>query len=464
MNRALLSCILFFGIVASAHSDDDLIPLFELGAGRGKTEPRAPQLDPKRIVNESNSFLKEREPEMTAEEYAIYEKVVTMLTTNVDFALKMLEAMMNEKEPPSPAFEFILGNVQSAANQTEQAEKSYRSAVKRYPNFLRAWNNLGLLYYTSSRFGEAVDCFSKSVTLGDRDPTTFGLLGYCLEKEHNVVSAEMAYIQALSGDPRNPDWKEGLLRIYFDGKQFGRAEALVENLIKEQPNEPRFWLTYASILLSQHRKLEAAALLETAAAMGATDPEEFLLLGDLYADLNLASEAVAIYQKVPVSAHDRSERKLIQLAQLLIATGKLPEAELALKALKPELMPAGRLAVLQTRADLMIAQKHWPEARQEVETLLKSAPLDGRGLLTLGRTYLEEQNIPRAMFAFEAAYRIPEATYRASLELANIELKNRHYSKTVEYLEKALSIEKTDTVEGYLARVKALAARPADAS
>jgi tetratricopeptide (TPR) repeat protein len=463
MKRAFLSSILLFVIVASAYADG-LISLFELGAEQSKTDPRPPQLDPKRIVNESNSFMKDREPEMTAEEYAIYEKVVTVLTTNVDFALKMLEAMMNEKEPPSPAFEFILGNVQSAANQTERAEKNYRSAVTRYPNFLRAWNNLGLLYYTSSRFGEAIDCFAKSVTLGDRNPTTFGLLGYCLEKEHNVVAAEMAYMQAMSGDPRNPDWKEGLLRIYVNGKQFGRAEALVENLIKEQPNEPRFWLTYASILLPQHRQLEAAALLETAAAMGATDPEELLLLGDLYADLNLASESVAIYQKVPDVARDRSERKLIQLAQVLIAAGKLPDAEQALRALKPELTPTGRLAVLQTRADLAIAHKHWPEARQEVETLLKSAPLDGRGLLTLGQTYLEEQNIPRATFAFEAAYRIPEATYRASLELANIELKNRHYNKTVEYLEKALSIEKTDTVEGYLARVRALAARPADPS
>ena len=42
------------------------------------------------------------------------------------------------------------------------------------------------------------------------------------------------------------------------------------------------------------------------------------------------------------------------------------------------------------------------------------------------------------------------------LELANIELKNRHYAKSVEYLQKALSIEKTDAVEDFLARVKTM--------
>ena len=55
--------------------------------------------------------------------------------------------------------------------------------------------------------------------------------------------------------------------------------------------------------------------------------------------------------------------------------------------------------------------------------------------------------------------RQPASAYQASLELANIELRNRHYAKAVEYLEKALSIEKTDTVQDYLARVRTLVPR-----
>jgi hypothetical protein len=47
----------------------------------------------------------------------------------------------------------------------------------------------------------------------------------------------------------------------------------------------------------------------------------------------------------------------------------------------------------------------------------------------------------------------------ASLELANIEVKNRHYAKCVEYLQKALSIEKSDAVEDYLTRIKTLVSK-----
>ena len=84
------------------------------------------------------------------------------------------------------------------------------------------------------------------------------------------------------------------------------------------------------------------------------------------------------------------------------------------------------------------------------------SPLDGPALLGLGRAYAAEGDTARAIFAFESAYRVPRTTYAASLELANLELKNRHYAKSVGYLEKALSIEKTDAVEDYLARVKTL--------
>ena len=87
---------------------------------------------------------------------------------------------------------------------------------------------------------------------------------------------------------------------------------------------------------------------------------------------------------------------------------------------------------------------------------MKDAPLNGQALLSLGRTYAAEENLPRAAIAFEAAYGISTTTYRASLELANLELRNRHYAKAVDYLQKALSIEKSDVVEDYLARVKTL--------
>ena len=418
-----------------------------------------PKLDPKRIINESNSFLKEREPEMTEEEYALYQKVVTMLSSNPEFALKLLEAMMSDKEPPSPAFEFILGNAYYAAGQIEKSETNYLSSVRRYPTFLRAWVNLGILYYSSGRYGDAIPCFSKAVVLGDRDSTTFGLLGYCLQKQGDLVSAEMAYMQALSGDPSNVDWKEGLLAICIEGKQLTRAESLVKNLIKAQPTDTRYWLTYANILLSEGRKVEATVLLETAAGTGVANVEELSLLGDLYGEQKMVPEAADIYRRVLASSPEMGEKKILHYAEVLISGGRLDDAERVLGTMKPEDASRGGVELLRTRADLLAAEKKWPEERRVLDQLLTIAPLDGQALVSLGRAYAAEDDVARATLAFEGAYRIQSSAYVASLELANIEVKNRHYAKCVEYLQKALSIEKSDAVEDYLTRIKTLVSK-----
>jgi predicted Zn-dependent protease len=266
----------------------------------------------------------------------------------------------------------------------------------------------------------------------------------------------MAYMQALSGDPANVDWKEGLLGICIEGKQYARAESLVKNLIKEQPTETRFWLAYANILIAEGRKTEATVLLETASGTGLANTEELTLLGDLYAEQNLVREASTIYQKVLVPSPEIGERKLLHYAQVLIATGKLQEAQGVLGMLNPLDDDANGIELRQTRSDLLAAQKKWPEERRELDGLLKIEPLNGRALISLGRAYAAEDDIPRATMAFESAFGIAGSTYVASLELANIEMRNRHYAKSVEYLQKALSIEKTDDVQDYLVRVKTL--------
>lgn len=435
---------------------EELIRDQQIHERRAGLEVKRPEFDPKRIINESSGFLKEREPEMTAEEYAIYERTLTMLSTRPEFALRLLEAMISEKEPPSPAFEFILGNTYYSAGNNEKAEVSYNNAVKRYPTFLRAWSNLGVLYYATQKYPDAVRCFARCIALGDRDPMTFGLMAYSLEQEQQVVQAEMAYMQALAGDPTNPDWLEGLLRIYIEGKQYGRAEWLIKDLIKQRPKETRFWLAHANILIAQNRRLEAIALLEVSLGAGVAGQSEIMLLADLYADQKLVPEAIAAYQRVMVATPALGERKMLTLASLQLATGNLAQAQKVLDSLGNKVSPVGRSSYLLSRAELQAAQNKWPEARATLEELLKTEPLNGQALLSLGRVYLGEGNLPRAQFAFESAYQVPDSLYRACLELATLELKNRHFSKTVEYLEKALSIQKTAPVQDFLARVKPL--------
>ncbi len=328
---------------------------------------RPPKLDPNRIINESSSFLKNREPEMTATEYALYEKVVAMLAVQPDFAMQLLESMMSGKERPSAAFEFVLGNAYYTGNRHDLAEQHYRRAVAQYPDYLRAWGNLGVLHYAAERFDQAVPCFSKAVALGDSTSDTLGLLAYSLQRTGNLVAAEMAYLRALSAAPETPDWIEGLFGIYLEGRQFGRAESLGRQLLRLQPTDARHWLRLAGLLVEQDRKLEAIVVLESAVSLKVADRDGLLLLGDLYAQQKFSREALAVYRQVMKDAPEIGAKRLLGMAQLLVEERQLQAATAILAGLERTVPPDQRIIFLQTRAELCAAQLDWPGARRDLD-------------------------------------------------------------------------------------------------
>lgn len=423
-----------------------LLVICGLWTGGGGALAATP-FDAARLIAESSRLEKPPEPEMTGAERSVYEKVAPILATRPAFALRLLTAMNTSSSSTtqrSPAFEFMLGNAYYSAKKFPEAEARYRSAVEGNPTLVRAWNNLGVLYYVQGRHADAVPCFSRSVSLGHRDATTLGLLGNSLEKTGNTVSAEMAYMQALAAEPSNVSWSEGLLRIYIAEKQHAKAETLVRALLASRPQEARYWATYAHLLLSAGRKLEATAMLGRMAATGLAREADLIVLADLYAEQRMTAESLATFARVAAPQPELVERRLLQLAKNLTSLGRWDAAITVLDALaQSQVTPQGRIAVLETRAELELARRNSPEARRAFEALIAEAPANGNAWIGLGRVYLADADPAKAIGAFERAYEIPETSYRASIELSNIEFKNHNYERCLGFLDHALTIQPT---------------------
>jgi tetratricopeptide (TPR) repeat protein len=435
-----------------------LLATWCLGCGGGALG--AAPLDGGRLIEESSQLQKAPEPEMTDAERAVYDKVAPILATKPAFALKLLKAMTasaTADAKPSPAFEFMLGNAYYAAGNYPDAETKYRSAVDRNPTFVRAWSNLGVLYHVQKRHADAMPCFSKAVTLGNREATTFGLFGNSLEKIGNTVSAEMAYMQALAAEPDNASWSEGLLRIYIAEKQYAKAETVVRALLANHPADPRYWATYAQLLLSAGRKLEAMALLERMSVTGLTREADLVLLADLYAEQRMTTEALATFRRVAATQPELAERRLLLLVKSLSGERLWDRAIAVLDALaqSPE-TPQSRVARLETRAELELARSNPLEAKRAFEALIAEAPANGNAWIGLGRVHLAEAEPTKAIEAFEHAYEIPESSYRASIELSNIEFKNHNYERCLRFLDHALGIRRTAAVENFRDEIKNL--------
>lgn len=415
------------------------------------------ELDITSVINESYNFLKNREPEMTQTEYALYEKVVPMVFEQPDFALTLLETMIADDEEESAAFRYILGNVYFTSERYAEAEREYRAAVEKAPEFLRAWNNLGFFYYSQERFVDAIPCLSKAIELGDSEARTLGVLGFCLREAGNLIAAEMLYMQAVAVEPNNSDWTEGLLAIALDTEQFPRAEAYVRQLLKQKPDAAEKWMLLASLLVKQDRRVEATAILETASSLGYADTEGLLLLGDLCAELHLNNEAIAAYTKAIPKAGEQGIERGVAFARLLIDSGELEKAETLLDSIKDPADTRGRVLLLHARADLYTAREQWPEARAELEELVRLDPLNGIALLQLGKLLYEAGEPVRATFAYEAAAQVEGTAYHANLALGNLAIEANDYKTAVGRLQSALILSSTPEIREILAHVRDLA-------
>lgn len=442
MNRRL-SFLMLSGVLACG----SVAPL----AGKEKSKE-----DLNAIINSSYSFLKNREPEMTAGEYAIYQKVVAMASANAEFALKLMETMMGGTGPGTAAFEFVTGNIYYTNHKLPEAEAHYKTALAKYPDYTRAWANLGILYYAQQRFAEAIPCFSKAVSLGDKESSTLGLLATCHNKAGNILAAEIAYSQALAIDPANDDWVKGLLELYLQAKYYPQAESIVKQLLKANPKDPQHWLIYANILIAQNRKFEAIAALETLVSLGNTAAEPVLLLGDLYAEQKLFSEAVTNYRAALANSPDLGTKRLLNYAEILVSQNHPEEAESLLEKIEHQADPKHRTEILQWKAAAAAARKDWPEARKRYEVLVAEAPMNGEGLLGLGEVCKNQGDLVHAEFAFEQAARIPEHVYLASVQLANLAVKAQKYHEAIRFIEQALASDKNPALQDYLTKIQAM--------
>lgn len=415
-----------------------------------------PDVDPNQIINESYNFRKEREPDMTAAEFALYERMSSMVETNPVFALQLLETMLGDGEDDSAAFDLALGNLYFSADRITDALARYEAAVKKYPEFLRAWVNIGMIHYKAQDFARAVTAFAKAVNLGDRDAQTFGLLAFSMRMSGNTLGAEMAFMQAMTANPEDANWIGGLLELYFVNGRHAQSESLMRELIRLDPAKSENWMLYASLLVTLKRPLEAATQLEIARRLGVAKPEALGLLGDLYVDLGLVPEAIAAYQAIPGDAGAVGTGRLISYARALVSRDKPAEA----RSLLARIPAQTDWALVKPRhfaeAELALAEQRWPDAALAYQGILQREPLDAYALLGLGHTLVQAGDSARAEFVFESALQVRDAEHRASLELANLSLAQHRYERAVELLQRADTLEPSPALRTQIARIQAL--------
>lgn len=111
-----------------------------------------------------------------------------------------------------------LGKLMEAQGKTDAAEHFYRQAIKHKPLFVQAYNNLGMLFYRTDRFQQAVTVFAQAVKLAPRWPQVWLWYGKSLKKVGENKKSQAAFTKVLALSP--------------DTKAAGEAELELQGLPK----------------------------------------------------------------------------------------------------------------------------------------------------------------------------------------------------------------------------------------
>ncbi len=399
----------------------------------------------------------ELEPKLSTIEHQQMEKILPLVGSDPATAAAQLEPLVTPAS--SAAMNFLLGTIYLQLDRLDEAGASYNEAIRKFPNFRRAWKHVGLLRFRQSKTDEAIAGLTKVVELGGADALTYGLLGYSYSGSGQLVAAESAFRNAMLLQPDQLDWKVGLAQTLFRERKYADASAMTEELIAKYPDRAEYWLLQANANLGLNRPLEAAQGLEIVRRLGKISPASLYTLGDIYVNESLWDPAVGAYGEAMEKDKDKQDlTKPMRCVEILSQRGALPQAKALLETIKATagegLAESDRKRVLKLQARIAVAEGSTGDAVRVLEEVVALDPLDGEALLLLGQHYAKNGESDKAVFYFERAAGLEPFEADAKVRQAQILVAQAKYAEAIPLLRRAQEVKPRDDVGRYLEQIE----------
>lgn len=410
----------------------------------------------------SYGVLSAREPQISELEQAVLEKLAPMIGETPEQAQSALESLLADGKPVSAAFNHVLGNLYYTSGDYTRAEQQYREAIRKFPDFQRAWNSLGSLKMELDDYGAAAEALARSVQLGANDAQTYGMLGYALLQNGAYVAAEIAYNLALLRDPDGVRWLEGKARILSEVGRHEETLAATDELLERDPRNFEYWRLQANAHLALGHNLETARSLEIARALGPLDASALFLLGNIYLKENMAEHALDAYlAAIDLAPGNRtSPSTLLIIAQSLLGQEQFDLARRLLATLPEdtsdwELATRVRREILQARIAL-----HEGDASAAIDRLERALELDPTHpecLYRLAVVHAENDRPDKARYYLDKISGDENYEYGAQLYLARMHVDSGRFEDALANLRHAYQLRPSSEVENLYTRVRVAA-------
>lgn len=421
--------------------------------------PASAQWDDPNFVKEfiaSYGFLADYEPQISNPERALLRKLIEQIKESPASAIEQLAGQI--KPSSSASFDFNLGNLYFQNNQLPQAAAAYRKAIEKHPDFRRAYKNLGLLLIQDEQLQAAIPILSKAIELGEVNGQTYGLLGYAHSYQEQYYPAEIAYRQAILMQPTVNNWKAGLAYCLRSTQRNPEAIALLESLLKDQPDNSEYWLSQADAYLEISQYSAALRNFEIVRLMGQAQPATLTKLGDIYLYIQAPQLALQAYLDAIEIAKLPDRHALVRAAELLTQNQNFSLAQTLIEQTRShyqQLLPVAdhyKLLALEAK----IAREHADAPRElaALNHLIAYDALNGDALIQLANYYAQHDDLPRAITRFQQAEKIQAHQRPALIARAQALVSHNLYKDALPLLKLALQLKADDSLQDYLLRVE----------
>ncbi len=430
-----------------------------LHAQRSATNPGAELWNDPEFVKTfigSYAFLIGYEPKISDEEKEALRALIDLIKASPQAAIAQLRPQV--KTSSSAAFDFILANLYFQEGKLQEAEQFYKTAVKKYPNFRRAYKNLGLVQVQGGNFKDAIPSIAKALELGEVDGRAYGLLAYGYLTEGKYYPAEAAYRQAILIQPDQKDWKIGLARCLLETERYNEAISLFDTLLQDEPDNSDFWLLQSNAFIGNEQSLRAAQNLEVVRRMGKAELSTLTLLGDIYMNNTIPDLALDAYLSAVEMAQPQDVDALLRATNILTRSTNFEQAANLISDIRKNnaltLSPGQDLELLNQEAKIARAEGNDDAAVVILNKIVERDALNGEAIIELANYYADKDMLPEAINRYEQAAKINAFERQALIAHGQTLVRNAKYRDALPLLKRALQLKPEPNLEDYTARVE----------
>lgn len=398
----------------------------------------------------SYGILSEKEPELSDVEITILKKLAPLIRVNKEYAETLLKSLTVGETESSPSFNYLLGNIYFENAEYLLAEEEYKKAIDAFPDFQRAWTNLGVLKLRSGDTRSALIALVKAVELGDTSPQTFGMLGFCHFSQGNYISADVAYDRAVLAEPDNLDWLEGKAQTYLKAERWTEAIRMQDELIGRQPRRAEYWMAQTNAYLGQKDFAKAARNLEIVRSLNAADFQSLFLLGSLYSQLGMFGPASDAYLDAANFAESSDINYLTKAVKLLLHHKQVAVARELFDRIEPDTdnMPIDvAYAYRILEGDFADQAKNFQDALVAYEQAEQIDPMKGEALIKLARVNDALGNRDKAYLLLDRAEDDPDQEYNALVTRVRFLIDEQRFEESQTYVARALKLRSDEAIK-----------------